>query len=71
MGLLRCLPEKVAAKLACSMVGALSPVPFESKRRGIAPISRKFQSNPSGFLCTSDFMAEGSEFEPSVQLYNA
>src|ERR1035438_4031948 len=48
-----------------------SPVQFESKSCGIAPISCNFQSNLGGFLCTSDCVAEGETFEPSVQLVEA
>ena len=46
-----------------------SPVRFESKSCGNAPISCNFQSNPSRFLCTSDCVAEGRGFEPSVQVW--
>src|ERR1039458_10380840 len=57
-------PQSLPAKLSRT----LSPVRFESKSCGIAPISCNSQSNPGGFLCTSDCVAEGEEFEFSVQL---
>src|ERR1017187_10002175 len=57
--------------LPAAMSRTLSPVHFESKSCGIAPISCNFKSNPGGFLCTSDCMAEGETFEPSVQLVEA
>src|ERR1039458_8867790 len=58
-------PQSLPAKLSRT----LSPVRFESKSCGIAPISCNSQSNPGGFLCTSDCVAEGSGFEPSVQVW--
>src|ERR1035441_894065 len=63
------LRRKRLQSLPAAMSASLSPVHFESKRCGIAPISRNFQSNPGGFLCTSDCVAEGSGFEPSVQVW--
>jgi len=65
-GLTGCVPEKKAAKLAWHNEQTLSPVRFESESYGIAPISCNFQSNPSGFLCTSDCMAERVGFEPRL-----
>jgi hypothetical protein len=44
---------------------ALSPVRFQGKNSEIAPISRNFQGNPGGLLCTSDCVAEQMEFELS------
>src|ERR1035441_2474993 len=44
----------------------LSPVRFESKNREIPPISCNYHRNPSGFLCTSDCVAEREGFEPPV-----
>src|ERR1017187_6562356 len=67
-GLLVCPPEKKGCKsLPAAMSRTLSPVRFERKRCGIAPISRNFKSNPGGFLCTSDCVAEGEGFELSVR----
>jgi hypothetical protein len=45
----------------------LSPVRFESMNCEIAPISRNFQRNSGGFLCSSDCVAEQEGFEPSVR----
>jgi hypothetical protein len=50
------------------MSRTLSPVRFESKSSEIAPISCNFESNPDGFLYTSDCVAEREGFELSVQL---
>src|ERR1017187_8238046 len=52
-------PQSLPAKLSRT----LSPVRFESKSCGIAPISCNSQSNPGGFLCTSDCVAERVGFE--------
>jgi hypothetical protein len=41
------------------------PLRFESKNYETAPISCNFQSNPGGFLCIADCVAERQEFEPS------
>jgi len=46
-----------------------SLVQFQRKNRRIAPSFRYFQSNPGGFLCTADCMAEREGFEPSIQLW--
>src|SRR5580658_910879 len=66
-GLLRCLAEKNAETPATARSGALSLVRFESKRRGIAPISRDFQSNPGRFLCTSDCVVALPGIEPGFE----
>jgi hypothetical protein len=52
-------PEELRARL--------SLVRFESKNCGIAAISRGFQSNPGGFLCTSDLLVEREEFELPIE----
>src|ERR1017187_3153543 len=65
------LRRKRLQSLPAAMSRTLSPVRFESKSSEIAPISCNFQSNPGGFLYTSDCVAEGETFEPSVQLVEA
>jgi hypothetical protein len=63
------LRRKSLPTLPGAMSGTLSPVRFESKSSEIAPISCNFQSNPGGFLCTADCVAEGEGFEPSVRFF--
>jgi hypothetical protein len=46
------LRRKRLRSLPAAMSRTVSPVRFESKICGIAPISCNFQSNPGGFLCT-------------------
>src|ERR1017187_8577427 len=64
------LRRKRLQSLPAAMSRTLSPVRFERKRCGIARISRNFKSNPGGFLCTSDCVAERKTFEPSVPFLN-
>src|ERR1035441_2438060 len=64
------LRRKTLQSLRVALSSTLSPVQFESNSCGIAPISRNFKSNPSRFLCTSDCVAEGETFEPSVPFLN-
>jgi hypothetical protein len=52
------LRRKRLQSLPVEISRTLSPVRFESKSSEIAPISCNFQSNPGGFLCTSDCVAE-------------
>jgi hypothetical protein len=52
-------PEELRARL--------SPVRFESKNCGIAAISRDFQSNPGGFLCTTDCVVALPGIEPGFE----
>jgi hypothetical protein len=59
--------EKGCRACPAAMITTLSPVRFDSESRGFAAISRNFQSNPGGFLCTSDCVAEGEGFELSVR----
>src|ERR1035438_2054854 len=66
-----CPRRKRLQSWPAAMSRTLSPVRFERKRCGIAPISRNFKSNPGGFLCTSDCVAERETFEPSVPLVGA
>jgi hypothetical protein len=58
-------------KFAPESTATLSPVRFESKSYGIAPISCNFQRNAGGFLCNPDCVAEGEGFEPSVRFCRA
>src|ERR1017187_4308331 len=61
------LRRKRLQSLLAAMRRTSSPVRFESKSCGIAPVSCNFQRNPGGFLCTPDCVAEGEGFEPSVR----
>src|ERR1022692_621873 len=61
------LQRKGPQSLPASTSRTLSPVRFASKNREIPPISRNFEGNPGGFLCTADCVAEGEAFEPSVR----
>jgi hypothetical protein len=54
-------PEKLRARL--------SLVRFASKNCEIAAISRDFQNNPGGFLCTSDLLVERAEIELFLEVY--
>src|SRR6266852_7594258 len=54
--------------LPVALSGTLSPVRFQGGNRRIAAISRNFCGNAAEFLCNPDCVAEGSGFEPSVQL---
>jgi hypothetical protein len=60
------LRRKSPQSLPAASSRTLSLVRFQSKSCEVAPISCNFQSNPGGFLCTSDCMAEGEGFEPPV-----
>ena len=62
------LRRKRLQSLLAAMRRTSSPVRFESKSCGIAPVSCNFQRNPGGFLCTPDCVAEREGFELSVQL---
>src|ERR1039458_3012221 len=64
--LLGCPRRKRLQSWPAAMSRTLSPVRFESKSCGNAPISCNFQSNPSRFLYTSDCVAEREGFELSV-----
>jgi hypothetical protein len=57
-GLRACSSEKKPQKFAPESTATLSPVRFESKSYGIAPISCNFQRNAGGFLCNPDCVAE-------------
>jgi hypothetical protein len=62
------LRRKRPQSLLASLSRTLLPVRRKSKSCEIAPISWNFRSNPGGFLCTSDCVAEREGFEPSIQV---
>jgi hypothetical protein len=56
-------PRESSAKLALSIARYTFSGSVQGRLCGIAAISRDFQSNPGGFLCTSDLLVERAEIE--------
>jgi len=65
-GLLPCPAEKKAAKLAATLNHHTFSGPVSQEESLNSTDFSLFQSNPGGFLCTADCMAEREGFELSV-----
>ena len=68
-GLLACRSEKTGRVSRCNantMDFLWSGLTMKTSQ--LAGISRDYRGTASGFLCTSDYMAEREGFEPSIQV---
>ena len=61
------LQRKTPENVPAAFDGTLSPVRFKGKTCEIAAIFSDSCSNAARFLCGSDCVAEGEEFEPEVR----